>query len=97
MALAFQEQRKSERFAVKKPATIIVPPGISIESVVTDISDGGARILIRDTELPEVFMLQFSESGQHRHCRVVWRRNSEIGVAFTDRKPVHFGRRMARP
>ena len=96
MTTALLERRACDRITVRVPATIIVPAGVSASCLVADISEGGARVLIRDIELPEVFVLQFMESGRCRHCRVVWRRNGEMGVAFTDGRQVNFGRREPR-
>lgn len=93
--LSFFERRKSERIAVRTAARIMVPAGAPIDCIATDVCDGGARIHLRCADLPEVFLLHFSDSGKRRHCRVVWRHGSEIGVAFTDRIQANFGRRIA--
>lgn len=54
-----------------------------------DISDTGARLLIeepRDSEIddfPSEFILTISKSGNvYRRCKLVWRRNNELGVNF---------------
>jgi hypothetical protein len=94
--LSFPDRRKSERIAIRSPAKIVLPQGEApLDCVTTNVSDGGAQIHIRGTELPDVFVLHFTESGKQRHCRVVWRQGAEIGVAFTDRMQVSFGRRLA--
>ena len=69
--------------------------GAQLDCVATNVSDGGAMLQFRGAELPDIFVLQFNDSGRQRHCRVVWRRGAEIGVAFTDRAQVNFGRRIA--
>jgi hypothetical protein len=90
------DRRKSERLAVRTPAKIMLPQsGAQFDCVATNVSDGGAMLHIRGAELPDVFVLHFNDSGRQRHCRVVWRRGGEIGVAFTDRTQVNFGRRIA--
>ena len=54
--------------------------------MITDISDGGAR-LYSETDMPQKFTLQVSSDGGDalRDCRVVWRLGRELGVEFTDR------------
>ena len=96
MLSGFIERRKSERVVVRTPAKIMLPGSDSpLDCVATNVSDGGAKLHIRSADLPEVFVLHFNESGRQRHCRVVWRQGGEVGVAFTDRAQVHFGRRIA--
>jgi PilZ domain len=95
MLSGFTERRKSERLAVRTPAKVMLPHSDSpLDCVATNVSDGGALIHIRGADLPDVFVLHFSDSGRQRHCRVVWRQGGEIGVAFTDRGQVNFGRRI---
>lgn len=91
------ERRNDERFAVREAAKIILPNNSQgLDCIATNVSDGGARLLVR-ADLPEVFVLHFVTSGKQRHCRVVWRQGAETGVAFTDRAQVNFGRRIAAP
>jgi hypothetical protein len=54
--------------------------------MITDISDGGAR-LYTEADMPPTFTLAVSADGgdTRRECRVVWRLGGEYGVAFTDR------------
>ena len=54
--------------------------------MVTDISDGGAR-LYSEIDMPPVFTLSVSRDGENmrRECRVVWRLGGELGVEFIDR------------
>jgi len=96
MLSGFTERRKSERIAVRTPAKIMLPHSDApLDCVATNVSDGGAMIHIRAADMPDIFVLHFNDSGRQRHCRVVWRQGAEIGVAFTDRAQVNFGRRIA--
>ncbi len=54
--------------------------------LVTDISDGGARLYC-ESDMPATFTLSVARDGGHmrRACRVVWRLGGELGVEFTDR------------
>jgi len=56
--------------------------------MVTDISEGGAR-LYSELQMPPTFTLSVSGEGVNmlRECRVVWRLGGELGVAFIDRGP----------
>jgi hypothetical protein len=96
MQSGFIERRMSERLAVRTPAKILLPHSDApIDCVASNVSDGGAMIHVRGAELPEVFVLRFNDSGRQRHCRLVWRKGAEFGIAFTDRTQVNFGRRIA--
>jgi hypothetical protein len=55
--------------------------------MITDISDGGAR-LYSEFDMPEKFTLSVSSDrgDRRRDCRVVWRLGHELGVEFTDRR-----------
>jgi len=95
MLTGFPERRKSERVVMRTAAKIVLPQSdASIDCIAINASDGGARLLVRAADLPDVFLLHFTESGKRRHCRVVWRQGAETGVAFTDRNQVNFGRRI---
>jgi hypothetical protein len=57
--------------------------------VMTDISDGGAKLLFSpDIRIPDSFVLHLC-GGDHAkwRCEVVWRRKGEAGVKF-EGKPV---------
>lgn len=56
--------------------------------MVTDISEGGAR-LYSESDVPPTFTLALSGEGVQvrRECRVVWRLGGELGVEFIDRAP----------
>jgi PilZ domain-containing protein len=96
MLSGFIERRKSERLAVRTPAKIMLPhSNTPLDCVATNVSDGGALLHVRSADLPDIFMLHFTDSGRQRHCRVAWRKGAEVGVAFTDRSQPSFGRRIA--
>jgi methyl-accepting chemotaxis protein len=91
------DRRKSERQAIRTAAEIMIPQLAPLGCIATNISDGGAKIHVRSADVPDVFVLHFTETGRKRHCRVVWRQGAEVGVAFTDKAQVNFGRRIASP
>jgi len=91
------DRRKSERHATRTTAEIMIPQLAPLGCIASNVSDGGAKIHIRSADVPDVFVLRFTETGRKRHCRVVWRQGAEVGVAFTDKAQVNFGRRIASP
>ncbi len=83
----FLERRRLQRRAINRVAQFhseISP--IPRAVMVTDISEGGAR-LYSDIDMPPQFTLSVSGEGLNlrRQCRVVWRLGGELGVEFTDR------------
>jgi hypothetical protein len=95
MLTSVLDRRKSERVATRTPAEIFFSQFAPLACIVTNVSDGGAKIQVRGEDVPDVFVLHFTETGRKRHCRVVWRQGAEIGVSFTDKMRVNFGRRIA--
>jgi len=83
----FKDRRKTQRRIINRVAQYQCGLGsLPRTCMVTDISDGGAR-LYSDNELPDTFTLAVTGEGldARRECRVVWRLGGEYGVAFTDR------------
>ena len=53
--------------------------------LIRDLSDKGARIIFSDTvTLPDVLDLYIPQRDRTLRARVEWRRNDEIGLAFTE-------------
>lgn len=84
------ERRRTLRRNFTRPAGLFHPDGKRICGCVTrDISATGARLKVDRAqsaaidEIPSEFILTISESGNvFRRCRLVWRRNDELGVHF---------------
>ena len=56
----------------------------ALACLVRDLSEKGARIIFSDTvTLPDVVELYIPQREQTLRARVQWRRNDEIGLAFT--------------
>lgn len=84
------EKRKSVRRQVLGGGRITVPDGSIMEKcLVVDMSEGGARLEVKKAdELPESFLLLLSHDGRlNRHCSVVWRQGSSVGVKFVSHVP----------
>lgn len=81
------ELRKQPRRQFRYDARIITdkraPP---LPCSIADISDLGARLVLqRDSELPEEFVLLLTANGRaQRRCRMIWRTDLTVGVAFPD-------------
>ncbi len=77
------ERRRSVRFHAAKPATILAGQD-SLPCLMRDLSEGGARLRLEDPgQVPEDFMLQIGHA-KPRACRIVWRAQHQLGVAFRD-------------
>jgi hypothetical protein len=86
---AARESKKIERRALKRTrvsrnAKIIVPRRSPvIFCTVENITGGGACLKLAATfGVPETFDLTFEHGRTRRLCRVVWRTNNKLGVAF---------------
>ena len=56
----------------------------ALACLIRDLSDKGARIIFSDTvTLPDVVDLYIPQREQTLRARVQWRRNDELGLAFT--------------
>ena len=53
------------------------------DCTITDISDGGVKVVAEFLEVPPQFTIIFS-SGGPRQCRLAWRIGHEFGAEFVD-------------
>jgi hypothetical protein len=86
--LVAHERRKTPRRAVSRVVRLELEngmPGTQPVLLITDISDGGARLFAQNIEVPKNFALVFAESGIRRECRMVWQIGPEVGLEFIDR------------
>jgi hypothetical protein len=79
-----EDRRNVKRTRVLRSAKIIVPRRSPvIHCTVQNITDGGACLKVANTYgVPQTFDLTFEHGRTRRACRVVWRTNNELGVAF---------------
>jgi PilZ domain len=81
-AIRMAETRIAPRHRVTKPAKIEYG-GYKIPCTVRDLSITGAAIEVSDQrEIPATFTLAIPDDGLKLPCRVVWRRDFRIGIAF---------------
>jgi hypothetical protein len=85
MAIAmFANRRKSERRAYHGSAKVHLGVGsLPRDCQIIDVSNGGARVLAENLDVPAEFTLIFS-TGQSRRCRLAWRIGCEFGAEFVD-------------
>jgi hypothetical protein len=79
-----KERRDRQRTRVSRNAKIIVPRRSPvIFCTVENITGEGACLKLANTfGVPETFELTFEHGRTRRSCRVVWRTNDKLGVAF---------------
>jgi hypothetical protein len=79
------EKRKNLRRSINYPAYIDLGDASPLrECSLCDASQEGAQLLVADPNgLPDDFILALSADGAaRRHCRVVWRTKTQVGVEF---------------
>ncbi len=80
--VATDEHRVSPRHRVLKSGTIEFGGG-AIDCTVRNLSENGAALeVVSPVGIPERFDLVLVAEHIHRPCRVVWRKEKRIGVAF---------------
>ena len=80
-----REQRRAPRFKTFKGARIMMLDqfGRPLECVVRNLSSGGACLALpAPRNVPDNFQLLFHTDRSVHQCRVVWRREAQLGVAF---------------
>jgi hypothetical protein len=83
------ERRAHLRFKTLKSGKVIFNNNASIvDCVIRDLSRAGARLRFAGTPiLPEQFHIEIvmaDGSKRQEKCRVIWRRDSDMGVAFQE-------------
>ncbi|WP_376711972.1 PilZ domain-containing protein [Bradyrhizobium hereditatis] len=77
-----ENHRAAPRHRVLKAGSIEFNGGI-IDCTIRNISDTGAALEVASQlGIPDNFWLVISGSNTPRHCRVAWRNDKRIGVAF---------------
>ena len=79
-------RRSERRRRVYKRARIVFDNGYAVfDCIVRNLSGGGAMLEV-ETPLgvPRAFRIVMSHDAKGRPCRVVWRTEKRMGVAFAD-------------
>ena len=80
----FGENRRSNRRTINRHAKLqLADGGLARDCVVTDISDGGVKVVAEFLEVPPQFTIIFAPDYS-RQCRLRWRIGCEFGAEFTD-------------
>lgn len=82
---SINDRRSGRRQDLRYAARIeSLTDGAEMPCTLLDVSQTGARLLARDPErVPDEFLLRLAVGRQAlRHCAVVWRDGSTIGVRF---------------
>nr|MCK1518506.1 PilZ domain-containing protein [Bradyrhizobium sp. 190] len=80
----FADRRKSERRSCHGTAKIQFGVGsLPRDCTITDISDGGVRVIVENLDMPAEFTLILS-AGRPRLCRLAWGIGCEFGAQFID-------------
>jgi len=79
-----EERRHHPRRRAPQKAVIVYNNGhSSMRCQIIDISDTGAKLMPADIAVcPREFLLKL-QSGEARHCAVMWRRETQMGVHYT--------------
>ena len=76
------ERRLARRKVVLMSGSVEFADNI-VGCLISDMSISGAALEIKNSEsIPERFSLFFKTDGTRIPCRVVWRQDERIGVAF---------------
>jgi len=76
------DRRSVRRTRVLKNVKILADHA-SIPCTILDLTNGGACISFSNAyDVPDHFELAFGTKHARRACRVTWRTNNQIGVAF---------------
>jgi hypothetical protein len=78
------ERRRHQRVATDEPARILIDSRATLRCTLRNVSLGGACLeLDPSVAVPQTFDLIPHTSDAHV-CRVVWRRDRRMGVAFVN-------------
>ncbi len=79
------ERRQNFRVEWKSSAAFYDGEGRRHPCVVSDLSNGGAKITGANPEtMPDDFLLLVSPHSALRTCHIAWRGKDAVGVRFTD-------------
>ena len=84
MNMRFFNRRRYPRQTANEVVWIEKVPTVLERCTLVDVSELGARLTISDVyDLPESFALHLTRASHPgRLCRIVWRRDHDVGVEF---------------
>ena len=76
-------KNRAPRYKVAKPAIIRFGEDKAVDCLVRSLSETGAGLdVLNLLPIPARFDLEIPGDGLSLHCRVAWRRDHKMGVAF---------------
>ena len=80
----FADRRATPRKRILKAGVIRALPDFEATCVVRDLSEGGAKLKVKDArQVPDLFQLTIELDGLLAKCQVMWRNGgNELGVKF---------------
>jgi methyl-accepting chemotaxis protein len=88
------DKRKKVRRTLRIRAILLCGDDMpDLMCTLVDISETGARLAIEEVnEVPDEFTIAFTANGTpSRKCRLVWRGEADVGVAFEMERPKPVG------
>jgi len=80
--ITVRDRRKTLRLKTLRGAQIISRNDVPVPCTVRNISEAGAKLEVYRPVIQDTFVLVFNLDQSRRSCRVVWRKDSLIGVRF---------------
>ncbi len=87
LSLTPEDRRRAPRHHLGRVAAITFGPGaVQHYCLVSDFSEGGVRLHVKQLTIPDEFSLLFSPGGAARsgNYKVVWRRGQDIGAKLIE-------------
>ena len=83
------ERRAHPREQVQRPGVVVHGrSGRSVACTIMDVSDGGARLLLSESDLPDRGLTLIDQQKKTlADCLVVWRKGHFVGVSFAVARP----------
>lgn len=83
------ERRKAPRRKTAMQTVLVHDNGVAREAgIIRDISAAGAKLAVATTgSIPDSAYILIPEQHQIEQCRVVWRSENEVGLAFAAAEP----------
>jgi PilZ domain len=80
--ITVRDRRKTPRRMTLQGAQIISRNDVPVPCTVRNLSEAGAKLEVYRPVIQNTFVLVFNLDQSRRSCRVVWRKDSLIGVRF---------------
>jgi hypothetical protein len=91
-------QCKNGRIDYQRPGFLIPAPDAPwVECFILDVSEGGIRLDVGGSDVPEIFGVAFSSDGKVlRLCQIAWRRGERIDARFLTARQLRLSQQQYR-